>query len=362
MRKYSGYIVLSVASAIYILYNFSVTSAIIYFKSDLSIGLGNIFLAEILTFLPIAVLFIGMLRLSKKENALFEQFNLRSVAVHLGLLLLFMGCHATWQVFVNSQYLDSVFSIASVIKDLLYFINMRVIIYIIMGGLVVGVNKIEERVNYELKESELKLSLQKEKLRQIELKLNPEIIYPVLNYVKKHAKEEPEKSSKLVLNLSQQLRLLIDNLEEERIPVGKDIIFYRSYFESVRTRLERGLLILDQVGEEYLNEKVPPSILLVPFFEELFFGRYSRFFQSIERVNYRSRESTEESIGLCLEFYPVKNPDFFNHRMRDDGKLEEIFDFLSHFNKSLFGASVKNDTFSMQLNFYLLHELDEQPV
>lgn len=361
MRKYLGYIVLSVASVIYILYNFSVTSAIIYLNPSEDLNVSNTFLAEILAFLPIVILFVGMLRLSKKDSTLFEQFNLRSVAVHLGILLLFIVCHATWQVFVNSQYLNSVFSTAYVIKDALYFINMRVIIYIIMGGLVMGVNQIKERVNYELKESELKLSLQKEKLRQIEFKLNPEIIYPVLNYVKKHAVEKPEQSSKLVMNLSQQLRLLIDNLYEERIPVGKDLIFYRSYFESVRARLESRLLIVNQVREEYLNEKIPPSILLVPFLEELFFGRYSRFFESIERVTYRSHESTEEDICLCLDFYPVKTPEFFNHRMQDDGKLEEIRDFLSHFNKSLFEASVIDDTFSMQLNFHLLYELDEQP-
>ena len=362
MRKYLGYIVLSVASAIYILYNFSVTSAIIYLNPSEDLHVANTFWAEILAFLPIVILFVAMLHLSKKEPALFEEFNFSSVAVHIGIFLLFIGCHATWQVFVNSHYLDSVFSVAYVIKDVLYFINMRVIIYIIVGGLVVGVNKIQERVNYELKESELKLSLQKEKLRQIEFKLNPEIIYPVLNYVKKHAVEEPEKSSKLVLNLSQQLRLLIDNLEEERIPVGKDLIFYRSYFESVRARLEKNFLIQDQVWEEYLNEKIPPSILLVPFLEELFFGRYSRFFETIERINYRSQESTEENIYLCLEFYPVKNAEFFNHRMQDDSKLQEIRNFLSHFNKSLFETSVINDTFSMQLNFHLLYELDEQPV
>lgn len=362
MRKYLGYIVLSVASVIYIFYNFSVTSAIIYLNPSEGLNLGRTFLAEILAFLPIVLLFIGMLRLSKRDSDLFEQFNLRSVTVHIGILLLFIVCHATWQVFVNSQYLNTDFSTAHVIKDILYFINMRVIIYIIMGGLVVGVNTIQQRVNYELKESELKLSLQKEKLRQIEFKLNPEIIYPVLNYVKKHAVEEPDKSSKLVLNLSQQLRLLIDYLEEERIPLDKDLIFYRSYFESVRTRLERGFLITDQVREEYLNEKIPPSILLVPFYEELFFGRYSRFFEAIERVTYSSQESSEDNICLCMEFYPVKNSEFFNHRMQDDGNLEEIHDFLSHFNKSLFEASVIEDTFSMQLNFHLLYELDEQPI
>jgi hypothetical protein len=362
MRKYLGYIVLSVASAIYILYNFSVTSAFIYMNPSEDLHVARTFLAEVLAFLPIVILFIGMLQLAKNERDLFEQFDLRSFTVHLGIFMLFVACHASWQVFVNSQFLNSVFSTDYVLKDALYFINMRVIIYVIMGGLVVGINKIQERVNYELKESELRLSLQKEKLRQIEFKLNPEIIYPVLNYVKKHAVEEPEKSSTLVLNLSQQLRLLIDNLDEERLPVDKDLRFYRSYFENVCTRLEKGFQIIDQVRDEYLNVKIPPSILLVPFFEELFFGRYARFFETVERVTYRSKESTEDHIYLCLEFYPVKNSEFFNHRMRDDGKLEEIRNFLNHFNKSLFEASVADGTFSMQLNFHLLYELDEQPV
>ena len=353
---------MSVASGIYILYNFSVTSAIIYIKPDSSLHVGNTFVAEILAFLPIAVLFAAMLQLSKWDLSLFEEFSFKSAFTHLGLLLVFIGCHATWQVFGNSYFLDTEFSIASIEKDMFYFLNMRVIIYVIMGGLVLGVNKIQERINYELKESELKLSLQKEKLRQIELKLNPEIIYPVLNYVKNNAKEEPEKSSEMVLNLSEQLRLLIDNLDEERIPVSKDINFYRSYFESVKTRLERELVISDEVHEQYLEKKIPPLILLVPFLEDLFFGRYARFFQSVESVMYKSYEAEEGNVGLCLEFHPLQHADFFRHRLQGDYKLEAIREFLSHFNRSLFETSVKSDKLSMRLNFHLLYELDEQLV
>jgi hypothetical protein len=344
------------------LYNFGVTAAIIQLNPDTALNLGNTFLAEILAFLPIAILFVGMLQLSKQHLYLFERISFKSSAVHLGLLLLFIGCHATWQVFVNSKLLNSDFSVASIEKDMFYFLNMRVIIYVIMGGLVLGVNKIQERINYELKESELKLSLQKEKLRQIEFKLNPEIIYPVLGYVKKNARVEPEKSSRLVLNLSQQLRLLIDNLEEERIPVSKDITFYQSYFESVQLRLERVFNILDDVHHEYLDEKIPPLILLIPFLEDLFFGRYSRFFQSVKSVTYKSQIVEDGQVGLCLEFYPIHNSIFFRHRMQGDIKLAEIRDFLSHFNKSLFEAVVVDEKLSMRLNFNLLHELNEQTV
>lgn len=360
MKKYLGYIVLSVASAIYILYNFSVTSAFIYLNPDESLHIGRTFLAEVLTFLPIAILFIGMLGLSKTDREIFEKFSLRSAGIHLGLLLTFIAFHATWQVFINSQLLSTVFSVSSVEKDILYFLNMRVIIYVIICGLVLGIDKIQERINYELKESELKLSLQKEKLRQIELKLNPEIIYPILDYVRENAREEPEKSSKLVLSLSQQLRILIDNLEEERIPVGKDIQFCRSYFESVSERLERDFEIREEVEEEYLQKKVPPSILLVPFLEDLFFGIYEEFCRAIELINYKSQDAEEGNVALSLEFYPILEAEQFEAKIRDDKKLNEIRNFLSHFNQSLFETKVVGNTFSMQLNFYLLYEMDEQ--
>lgn len=362
MKKYLGYIVLSVASAIYILYNFSVTSAFIYANPSARLHLGDTFIAEVLTFLPIAVFFIGLLTLSKKDRTLFERFNLRSAGFHLLLLLVFIGVHSSWQVFINSKILTATFNTASIGNDILYFLNMRVMIYVIMGGLVLGIDKIQERENYELKESELKLSLQKEKLRQIEFKLNPEIIYPVLNYIRKNAREKPEKASKLVLNLSRQLRILIDNLDEERIPINKDIEFYNCYFKSVELRLEREMQVKAEVRAEYLQKKIPPLILLVPFLEKLFFGIYAPFTRALDSVTYKSHEAREGNIGLRLEFYPLVESQRFEEMLQGDSELEGLRNFLTHFDRSLFETHIAGDTLSMQLNFYLLYELDVQTV
>lgn len=354
MKKNLGYIVLAASGSIYILYNFIVTSILLYRAEDRVLNIWDTFFAEIVAFVPVGIFFIGMLKLSKKRNELFRHFSLKSFSIHFLILLVFIITHSLWQVFFNSILISGAeFSTERTVADALYFLNLRVLVYVITVGLVIGVNQIEEKENFSLKESEMKLKLQKAKFRKFELKLNPEIIYPTLTHVKKNAQINPERGSQLILNLSKQMRLLIDNLEEEHIPIERDVQFFKFYFENLKIRLERNVIIQTDVDENSLDEKTPSLVLLAPFFEKLFFGEYSKFTGNVEVIAYRSKIKSSGMMNLSIEFYPVPDMKKIANEIKSDSHLKEIRSMLEHYRNSSLIIHLTDSRLSIQLNIDL---------
>jgi hypothetical protein len=355
MKKNLGYIVLAASGSIYILYNFIVTSILLYRTEGRLFNIWDTFFAEIVAFIPVGIFFVGMLMLKKKRNELFDKFSLKSISIHCFILLIFISTHSAWQVFFNSILISGAeFSTVAILRDALYFLNLRVLVYVITVGLVIGVNQIEEKENFELKESELKLKLQKAKFRKFELKLNPEIIYPTLTEVRKNAQKNPDRGPKLILNLSKQMRILIDNLDEEHIPIEQDIRFFNYYFENLEIRLERNLIIQSDVDESHLDDKIPPLVLLTPFFEKLFFGDYSRFTKNVEVITYRSKKIRSGLMNLSMDFYSVQDLKKMADEMRNDSHLKEIRNMLEHYRNSSLIIHLTDDRLSIQLNIDLI--------
>ena len=360
MKKNLGYIVLAISGSIYILYNFTVTSVVIYLVPTRTLELWETTIAEISAFIPIAFLFIGMLKLSQKKGELFDQFSIKNFFLHCLFLLIFIGIHSFWQVFSNSIFISgAVYSYERVFVDAVSFLNMRVMVYLITIGLIAGVKRIEEKESYELKESELKLKLEKAKIRKIELKLNPDIIYPSLSYIKNHLRERPDESSRLLINLSKQMRILLENLEDESIPVKEDIRFFKYYFEGVKIRLRRGLTILADVDESLKNIKIPSLVLLAPFFEDLFFGSYKEFTKEVDKIIYCSHEAKKGFIKLSIQLESVSNGKHFANTIQKDEKYAALTDILRHYKGSSLETITESDKLYLFLDFKYRSNLEE---
>lgn len=351
MKKNLGYIVLAVSGSIYILYNFTVTSYILYLIPDRTLVVRETAVAEISAFIPIAILFISLMKISQKREEIFNRLSFKSLVVHLLILIVFIGVHSFWQVFSNSIFMsEASYSSDRIIVDAMAFLNMRIMVYVIIVGLIIGVKRIEEKVSYELKESELKLRLERTKIRKFELKLNPDIIYPTLEYVKENAEKNPELSSQLILNLSKQMRILIDHLSEESIPLNEDVLFYQYYFKSLNIRLERDLKINVKVDEKHKDLRIPSLVLLVPFFEKLFIGSYSKYTGKAVEVTYSSGHTRPGCVELSIEMHPVEDIIELKKALRADEHLKAIQDLLKYYDEDCsLDTMVAINTLAIQL-------------
>ncbi len=348
--KQSG-LVLAVAASIYILYNFTVTSFIVAEMGE-TFSLGRIFLAEVIVFIPVGAFFITVQKLYRIKRLLFTSISVKTVVIHILLVVLFIAIHTVWQVYFNSLLIGANFIVHTIITDVMGFLNLRVLIYIISIGLAVGMVKIQEKEDRLLNQSELKLRLQKEKFKELELKLNPEIIYPNLEFIKKNVHENPEKASALLLNLSKQLRVLIDNIQEERIPIKRDFLFLEHYLRALQLRLGREISYHQKVDELYLDIEIPSLVLMVPFFEQLFFGRYAGFTRKVEKVICRSMETKAGFIHLVLEFYPITLAKTLESKLENDDKFADINGLLASYSGSTLKAVVDDNCFSIHLLLY----------
>lgn len=350
MKKNLGYKVLAVSGSIYVIYFFTLTSLLIKLGPEERLNIAETAFAEVIAFIPLAILFIIILHLSKTREDLFEKFTVKIIFIHILIFLMFMGIHACWQIYFNSLILPGTsFQISVFVRDILGFLNIRVLVYLITIGLVIGIKRIEEKENFELKESELKLKLQQAKMRRYELKLNPDIIYPTLNYVKEYAETKPENASQLILNLSKEMRILIDHIHEENILVKKDIDFFKYYFQSLNIRLEKSIEILTEVDEKHLGRKIPSLILLIPFFEKLFLKDYSSHTKGVEMIRYRSANSITDAIKVTIEIYPIESALNFKKDLEADEHLRGVRGLLRYYEIGSLNASLKNHTLSIHL-------------
>ncbi|MDX1641518.1 MAG: histidine kinase [Balneolaceae bacterium] len=360
MKKNLGYIVLAVSGFIYIFYNFTVTSVVIYLLPDLTLSFLETIVAEVSAFIPIALLFTGMQKLSQKREDLFDQFSVKNFFIHSLFLVLFIGIHSSWQVFSNSMLLpEAAFNLDEVFLDVVAFLNMRVMVYLIIIGLIAGVKRIEEKENYKLKESELRLKLERAKVRKIELRLSPDILYPTLGYIKDHLQERPDEASRLLINLSKQMRILIDNLEEETIPIKEDIRFFNYYFEGVEIRLRRELSIVADVDKELWNIRIPSLVLLAPFFENLFFGSYKKYTKEVDTIVYRSHRARKGYIKLSIQLDSIDQGRHISRVIQDDENYRNLTKILQHYEGSSLEPIAEGDKLYLFLDFKYRPEQEE---
>lgn len=335
MKKNLGYIVLAVSGSIYILYNFTVTSYILHLIPERTLVLRETAVAEVSAFIPVAILFIGLMKLSQFREELFNRFSAKSLLIHSLILISFIGIHSFWQVFSNSLLIsETKFSFDAITVDAMTFLNMRTMVYVLIVGLIIGIKRIEEKESYTLKESELKLKLERAKIRKFELKLNPDVIYPTLEYVKENAEKNPELSSQLILNLSKQMRILIDHLSDECIPLNEDVQFFKYYFQSLNIRLKKKVKIDVKVDEKHMDMKNPSLVLLVPFFEKLFVGEYSGFTKQVEKVTYSSGHTRPNAVELSIEISPVESIVELKKDLKDDEHIQAIQNLLKYYDEN----------------------------
>lgn len=247
----------------------------------------------------------------------------------LGLFVI----HAIWQSWINHQFFGSEFNVTEISDDFMGFLVMRFFLYIIVIGLVGGMVKLREHRKALNKSSQLQLELQKAKLKEMEMRMNPEIIYTNLGYIKKSAGENPEGASQMVILMASLLRKLVDNFDKEKVTIEDDIQVFQRYINMVSLRLERRIETQIQTNGVQNNHRIPSMILIIPFLEELFFGKYNAGTVGINEIIYRVTriDCTQTNIQMSFEWLSL-NEDLQNY-LENDPLIEPIkrqFEVLSN--------------------------------
>lgn len=297
LKKNIEYIVVAVAAAIFTFYHAILTSLVIARIDSLDLSFLYIFAVEWAAFLPLGLAMIAVIWVGKRKKDLFFNLTLITVLTHLFVAAIIFVIHSFWQIYINSIFLVGNVDLNTFRSDFMSFLEMRYLVYITMIGLVGGLLKLREQTEISEKASMLSLELQKVRLKEIELKMNPEIIYPNLEFIKMRAIEKPEEASQMVILMAGLLRKLVDNIGEEKVRLNEEVLLFQMYMDLVKLRLSRTIDIKTQLKKLGENYRVPSMVFLIPLFEELFFGSYKIYTEEITSVfMYAERKSKKKSV------------------------------------------------------------------
>lgn len=234
------------------------------------------------------------------------------------------------------------------------FLVMRYFLYIIIIGLVGGMVKLRENRIATNKSTQLQVELQKAKLKEIELKLNPEIIYPNLGYIKQKAGIAPELASQMVILMAGLLRKLVDNLESEKIKLSDDILFFQMYINMINLRLERRIETKVDIRGLYEQKRVPSMILLIPFFEELFFGKYSTYLDQVSQIEYQAVKIDSVQSNIKLTFSDLATTEELQEYLDQEQLIKNVNIQLSGFshNSFRFNAMVEKNSLILMMSIF----------
>lgn len=108
---------------------------------------------------------------------------------------------------------------------------------------------------------ELKSQLAEAQLQTLTMQLQPHFLFNTLNTISVLVKKEPSLAQKMIVRLSDLLRLTLERGNENVISMEKELQFMNTYLAIEKVRFGDRLHISTEIEESALNSKVPTFIL-----------------------------------------------------------------------------------------------------
>jgi two-component system, LytTR family, sensor kinase len=106
-------------------------------------------------------------------------------------------------------------------------------------------------------------------LAYLKSQINPHFLFNTMNNLYGLSLSEPDKTPDVILKISEMMRYMLYESNEERVPLTKEIEYLNSYIELEKIRYE-GQTFVDFSVEGNTNNKLIAPLLLISFVENIF--------------------------------------------------------------------------------------------
>jgi two-component sensor histidine kinase len=131
-----------------------------------------------------------------------------------------------------------------------------------------GVLTIHQAIKYyrkykerELTTSQLEARLAQSRLQVLKMQLHPHFLFNTLNAISELIYKDPESADRMIMNLSDLLRMSFESLEVQEIPLKQELEFLEKYLEIEQMRFHDRLRVEMQIAPETLEASVPNMVL-----------------------------------------------------------------------------------------------------
>jgi two-component system, LytTR family, sensor kinase len=235
------------------------TAAHIYvvYHERMPVGWQEALLSGFATWYPWLLLGPGVFWLARRFS--FEPEGWRwSVLVHFPASVVFGVMHGVlrWAVgpLVDSQPIP----LSSIIIGQLL---LTVLSYFVLASAyqaLVNYRRYRER---ELRASQLEARLAQAQLEMLRMQLHPHFLFNTLHAISTLMHRDPEAADEMVAQLSDLLRMTLDNIGKQEVTLREELDFLQRYLDIQHTRFEDRLHVTLDIHSDTLDARVPNQLL-----------------------------------------------------------------------------------------------------
>jgi signal transduction histidine kinase len=113
----------------------------------------------------------------------------------------------------------------------------------------------------ELRSAQLSAQLAQAQLQALRMQLHPHFLFNTLNAISTLVHKDPEAADRMIARLSELLRLTLENVGVQEVPLAQELEFLERYLEIERTRFADRLVVRMEIAPETLDAQTPYLIL-----------------------------------------------------------------------------------------------------
>jgi two-component system LytT family sensor kinase len=145
--------------------------------------------------------------------------------------------------------------------SLAYVFHGNLLTYSILVAASQGYLYYERYRQGELRSAQLSTQLAQAQLQALRMQLHPHFLFNTLNSIAALIHKDPDAADRMTARLSDLLRLTLDNIGVQEVPLAQELEFLERYLEIERTRFSDRLVVRMDVAPETLDASTPYLIL-----------------------------------------------------------------------------------------------------
>jgi sensor histidine kinase YesM len=189
--------------------------------------------------------------------------------LHIGLALFFgVAIKLTFEFIIFAIFgeLRGPLTTSRLMRSIGEMLDYEMMLYGIIVLIDHGIGYYQRFQQAQLREAQLETRLAQSQLQALKMQLDPHFLFNTLNTVSELVHEDAEAAERMIVRLSELLRLSLENSGTHEVPLRKELDFLERYLEIEKIRFETRLSVKFDIDPGTLDARVP-NLILQPLVE-----------------------------------------------------------------------------------------------